>query len=375
MTITTIILFLFILTALVFIHELGHFIVAKWTGMKVEEFSIGFFEPRLYVKKIGETEYSIRPFLLGGYVKIFGENNAEEHPEKGENTSPRSFRNRPYWAQMATLVAGVTMNLILAYVLFVFLSFGTTTVATDDTRFIGRTTNEHMVVSDVIEKSPVGMAGILPGATIYELKARGQKADLTSATSAVLFINTHDNDAITITYQNPGTDYKASSTLALVYGVLPDNPDKKALGISLETIGDVHVGFIESLALGGSQLWTYTALTFSGLGGLIYQAFHGQDVLNSLSGPIGIASMVGKARTFGYQSVLLLVAFLSLNLAVLNILPLPALDGGQMVKVTIEAVLRRKLASHHAGLINTVGFVLLIVLLAVVSVHDVIKLL
>lgn len=368
MSVITILLFLFILMALVFIHELGHFLVAKWTGMKVEEFSIGFFEPRLFVKKIGETEYSIRPFLLGGYVKIFGENDTENTKD------PRAFSNRPYWAKMATLVAGVTMNLILAYVLFVIISFGTTTVATDDSRFVGRMEHERIVIIDVTKESPAGSAGILPGAKLIELKSRGEKAKLADTTSTISFIGRHENDAITITYQNPNSSYIASTTLALVYGVFKDNLEKKGLGIALEEVADVHVGFIESLSLGADQLSTYTGLTFSGLKTLLTSSFHGKNVLDSLSGPIGIASMVGQARSLGYESVLLLAAFLSLNLAVLNIMPLPALDGGQMVKVTIEAALRRKISGKYAGWVNAISFVLLIGLLVVVSINDVIKL-
>ncbi len=370
MSIITIILFLLILTVLVFVHELGHFMVAKWTGMKVEEFSIGFFEPRLFVKKIGDTEYSIRPFLLGGYVKIYGENDVDGTAAN----DTRAFNNRPYLAKMATLVAGVTMNLILAYVLFVVLSFGTTTVATDDARFVGRMENRRMVILEVLPDSPAGKSNIAPGAVLLSVVARGEKAPLTDPASTVAFINRHENDAITITYRNPGVSNEASTTLALVYGVLPEDKDKKALGVSLEQIADVHVGLRESFTLAGTQLMTYTKMTFSGLGQLVSQTIHGNNVLNSLSGPIGIASMVGQARTLGYESVLLLTAFLSLNLAVLNILPLPALDGGQMVRVTIEAVIRRRLQGVVANWINIISFALLITLLLVVSIHDVIKL-
>lgn len=368
MSVITLLLFLLILTALVFIHELGHFLVAKWTGMKVEEFSIGFFSPRLYVKKIHETEYSIRPFLLGGYVKIFGENDTEGIKDS------RAFNNRPYWAKMATLVAGVTMNLILAYVLFVVLSFGTTTVATDDVRFVGRMKNERIMIVEVIAPSPAERAGIMAGAHLIEVEARGEKATLIDASSTITFLSRHENDAIIITYQNPKSAYTASTTLALVYGILKDNPERKALGVSLEEVADVRVPFLEALTLGVDQLVLYTKLTFGGLRDLIVQSVRGDNVLDSLSGPIGIATMVGQARTLGYESVLLLTAFLSLNLAVLNILPLPALDGGQMVKVTIEATLRRKVSPTISGWINAVSFMLLIGLLFVVSINDVIKL-
>lgn len=363
----TIILFLLILTALIFIHELGHFLAAKWTGMKVEEFSIGFFEPRLFVKKIGETEYSIRPFLLGGYVKIFGEND----PENKTIQDPRAFANRSWWAQMVTLVAGVAMNLVLAYLLFVLLAWGRTTVATDDPQFAGRTTNNRLIITDVAENSPARLAGIEPGAQLIEIRIKNVVSKLTSATATASFISLHQEDALTLTYKNPGENNPASTTLALVFGIIEN---KKALGISLEEIADVHIPFTEAVVLGGQNLWMYTKLTFGGLKDLVVGASRGENVLNSLSGPIGIASMVGQAQKVGYESVLLLVAFLSLNLAVLNILPLPALDGGQMVKVSIEKLLRRKLSNAHTALVNALGFFFLIGLLVVVSIHDIIKL-
>ena len=366
MSIFTFVLFIFILTVLIFIHELGHFLVAKWTGMKVEEFSIGFFNPILYSKKIGDTQYSIRAMLLGGYVKILGENNGEG----SAITDPRAFSNRPWWAQFLVLIAGVTMNLALAYILFVVTSYGLTTVTTDNIDFKGRIINERMAIADVMPESPASRAGINGGAVLFEVKAGNQKASLATEEDVINFLKKHENDPITLTYQNRGYA-KASTTIALVYGLVPD---KKAIGLALQEVGDVNIGFLESFKVGGEQLWTYTVLTFQGLGGLFTNLFKGKNVLNSLSGPVGIAKLVGQASDIGYQSVLLLVAFLSLNLAVLNILPLPALDGGQIVKVTIEALLRRKLKDTYSLWLNGIGFVLLMGLLITVTIHDVLKL-
>lgn len=157
MSIFTFILFILILTVLIFIHELGHFLAAKWVGMKVEEFSIGFFNPILYSKKIGDTQYSIRAMLLGGYVKILGENNGEG----STITDPRAFSNRPWWQQAVVLVAGVTMNLALAYILFVITSFGLTTVASDHIDFKGRIINERIAIAEVMPNSPAASAGLM----------------------------------------------------------------------------------------------------------------------------------------------------------------------------------------------------------------------
>jgi regulator of sigma E protease len=262
------------------------------------------------------------------------------------------------------------MNLALAYVLFVVTSYGLTTVTVDNEDFKGRIINERMAIADVMPNSPASSVGIHPGAVLLEVKSYGQKSSLKSEEDVVTFLSKHDNDPIQVTYQNRGSEI-SSTTLALVYGLIPD---KKALGLALQRVGDVHIGFFESFKVGGQQLSQYTILTVEGLYNLVAKAFQGDNVLNSLSGPVGIAKLVGQASDIGYQSVLLLVAFLSLNLAILNILPLPALDGGQLVKITIEAVLRRKLRDSHSQWLNAIGFILLMALLITVTIHDVMKL-
>lgn len=364
----SIIIFLLILIVLIFVHELGHFIVAKKVGMKVEEFSLGFFNPVLYQKKIGETVYSIRPFLLGGYVKIYGEGDG------AENKDPRAFNNRPWIAKMLTLVAGVTMNIILAYFIFVVLAYGNTTVASDDLRFLGRMKNDRLLISYVIEKSPAALSGIRSGATINALSIGGVSISLDQKAEEVIKkIALSENKDIRITYTNVG-EKKTVTTLALVYGIIKEYPNKKALGITLEKVSDVHISFFESFILAGNNLYSYTIMTFSELISTINKAGHGENVIAQLQGPIGIATMVGEAKRIGYESVLMLMAFLSLNLAVLNILPFPALDGGQMVRVSIEALLRRRLSDKYVIWLNGFSFLFLVGLMLVVSVHDIIKL-
>lgn len=378
MSLFTFILFILILTVLIFVHELGHFLAAKWVGMKVEEFSIGFFNPKLFSKKIGETEYSIRAFLLGGYVKILGENGAEGK----DSSDPRAFSNRSYWSQVLVLIAGVTMNLILAYLLFVVNAFGVTTATTDNEDFRGRFTNERIIINEVLAGSPAANAGIKPGAQLLQLESKlftSQKIAPSSLfkpgmvikeEEVVAFIDKNKDLSLTITYQNPNGAV-SSTTLALVYGLVPE---KKALGISILHVGDVHIGFFESFVVGAKQLYYYTALTLQGLYDLFANLFKGENVLKSLSGPVGIATLVGEASDVGYKSVILLMAFLSLNLAILNILPLPALDGGQLLKITIEKLMGRTLKESYSGWLNALGFFFLIGLLIAVTINDILKL-
>lgn len=352
---------------LVVVHEFGHFIVAKWTGMRVDEFAFGF-PPKIFSKKIGETVYAVNALPLGGYVSIWGENGSDEDKKaNGASTHPRAFGNRPWWAQLLTLVAGVTMNMLLALLIFIGISYGTVTVTSDDEVFGSRIKNPSLMVIEVSKNSPAEMAGIVPGSTIMKIAAGSRIAEVTSATSVISFIVANQNTPFKITFRSPdGQDN--TTTIAAVYGIVEG---KKALGISLETVGQVKTTFLEALTLGYQRTTDMTVLTLEGLYGVIKSAFGGKNVLESLSGPIGIARIVGETSSYGYVAVLTLVAVLSINLAIFNILPLPALDGGRIVVVLMEAISRKKIPFKYYSWVNVVGFALLMLLLVVVTVNDI----
>jgi regulator of sigma E protease len=186
MSFFAIILFIFILIVLVIVHEFGHFIAAKLTGMRVDEFAFGF-PPRIFSKKIGETVYAFNAIPLGGYVSIWGENGSEEDKkENGAASNPRAFGNRPAWAQLIVLFAGVAMNMILALVIFVFISYGEVRISTDDPVYGSRVKNAELVVTDISKESPAFKAGVTPGSVITSITSAGKVADITSATSVLL---------------------------------------------------------------------------------------------------------------------------------------------------------------------------------------------
>jgi regulator of sigma E protease len=361
MSASAIILFFIILLALVIIHELGHFIAAKWVGMRVDEFAFGF-PPRVFSKKKGETVYAVNALPLGGYVSIWGENG---EPDDIAKTHPRAFGNRPKWAQLLVLVAGVAMNMLLALVLFIGVSYGKVQMSADDPTYGARVTNAYIMVEETSPNSPG--SGILPGSIITKLTSAGVTAPLHNASSVIDFVEQHQDSFFTITYVNP-TGEVASTTIAAVYGVVPG---KKAIGLSLLTVGYVHTSAWEAVKIGAERTYDTTIMTFQSLWTLITSIGGGENILSTLSGPIGIAKIVGQTSTYGIAAVLTLVALLSVNLAVFNILPLPALDGGRMVVVVIEAVIRRKVPYKYYAWINVVGFVALMALLLVVTVHDI----
>jgi regulator of sigma E protease len=154
MSLSAILLFIIILLVLVIVHEFGHFIVAKLTNMRVDEFAFGF-PPRVFAKKFGETTYAINALPLGGYVSIWGENGSEEDKEKGgAKHHPRAFGNRPWWAQLLVLVAGVTMNMLLALCIFIGISYGTVTVSANDEVYGSRIKESSLIVAEVSKESP-----------------------------------------------------------------------------------------------------------------------------------------------------------------------------------------------------------------------------
>jgi regulator of sigma E protease len=363
MSITTIILFFVILLALVIVHEFGHFIAAKLTGMRVDEFAFGF-PPRIWSTKKGETEYSFNALPLGGYVAIYGENGEKDDKAKHD---PKAFGNRPWWAQLITLVAGVVMNMFLAWILFVGISYGEIRVSLDDDIYGARAVRPELMVIDASPESPAYKAGLVPGVVITKMQSAGGEYMGVNATSAIDFIRKHVNDPITVTFVGEQGEV-VTTTVSAVYGIIPD---KKALGVSLDTVGYVHAGVIDAFQLGTRRTYDMTLATTDGLSALVDSLRHGDNVLQSLSGPIGIAKIVGKTSEYGVQAVLTLVAVLSINLAVFNILPLPALDGGRMIIVIGETITRRKFPHKYMAILNGIGFVLLILLLVLVSVKDV----
>lgn len=366
MSLSAILLFIIILLVLVAVHEFGHFIVAKLVGMRVDEFAFGF-PPRIFAKKYGETVYAFNAIPLGGYVSILGENGSEEDKKvNGALHHPRAFSNRPWWAQLLVLVAGVTMNMILALLIFIMISYGEVKMSTDDPLYGKRVKNISMMVTEVSKESPAYKAGIIPGSTILKMTNQGVQAPLTSVPDLVNFIGSHGNTPFTITYKSPDGQEK-TTTVASVYGIIPD---KKALGIGLDSIGTVKTTILEAFALGFERTVTITTMTFTGLTHVLTSAFHGGNVLSSLSGPVGIAKVVGETSEYGYAAVLTLMAALSINLAIFNILPLPALDGGRIVVVLIETVARKKVPFKYYSWVNVAGFALLMLLLVVVTIND-----
>ena len=362
----SILLFIIILAILILVHEFGHFIVAKKFGIRVDEFGIGF-PPKLYGKKFGETEYTINALPLGGFVKIFGENPDEENTNGPDRA--RSFVHKPKYIQAMVLVAGVFFNLLLAWFL-ISAGFMIGLPTSSESVLPGQTIVEStLVVTEVLKDSPAEKAGVISGDKVLRLSSDGN--ELTKVTPGVFqeFVAEHSTQEIQMHLSRKGEE----KTIAVIptQGVLEGKP---AVGIAMDMIGVVRLPWYSALVEGGKLTMKYTAETFQGLYTLLRDAILGKADMSAVSGPVGIVSMVGNANNLGLVYLLGLTALISINLAVVNVLPIPALDGGRLFFLLIEIIKGSPIKPKIANMAHAVGFVALILLIIVITFHDVMKL-
>jgi len=359
----SILLFLLILGVLIFVHELGHFLVAKATGMRVDEFAIGF-PPRLFSKKIGKTQYSINLLPLGGYVKIFGENPDEEGAS--EDAARGSFAKSPLLSQALVLVAGVTFNIIFAWML-ITISFMSGFLAPQAFKGAGELDNSQIIIGAMTsDDAPAAQAGLeIKDAIISLTSGENVLTGEFEVNDIITFVADNSENTIDVIVNRSGEEVMISVTPEVMPG-----SDRKVIGIAMERVGIVDLPFLTAMYQGAITTGLLIKETVVGLGILV----SGGAELNQVSGPVGIVGMVGDAAQFGFAYLLTFTALISINLAVINILPIPALDGGRLVFVIIEAVTRRKIPAKIYGTVNTVGFVALLTLMAIITVSDVWKL-
>lgn len=362
----TIIIFLLVLFSLILVHEWGHFIVAKLTGMRVDEFGIGF-PPKIAGFKKGETEYTINWLPIGGFVRIWGENydEAEEAEKLSATERARAFSARPRWAQALVLIAGVTMNIVFAWLLFVLIFMIGTSTAVNESE---ASDEAKLTVVRSVPGSPAKET-IPLGANIVSVSA-GEKviSNLTPATFGT-FVTEVAPEPVTIEYI-----YKEKTevvTLSPQQGLDKAQPERYLVGLSL-AFTEIHSsGPIEAVVKGYMATLTGLKEIRDGLWLLLKGIFDGSPDFSDVGGPILIATMTGEAVSLGITTLMSFAAMISLNLAVINLLPIPALDGGRLIFVLIEAVIRRPIPPVWAGRVNMVGFAMLMLLMVAVTYKDI----
>lgn len=364
----SILIFFVVLLVLVMVHEAGHFFAAKISKMRVEEFAFGF-PPKLFSKKKGETTYAFNLIPIGGYVKITGEGFEEEERERLKHDK-KAFQNRPKILQLFVLIAGVVMNLVLAVLVLTFVYTKPHYVSVNDADYGKYIQNPHVVVVGVSQNSPAYTANIIPGDIVLKMFTQKVSANLDSAQSVIDFVKTHNEESITIVYERPKDGKVSTTTLQAVYGLVEG---RKSLGFAVDYAGEVslpvHKAFVKAVVDTGK----FTYLTVAGLGDIVKKLVNGESVMNTLAGPVGIAKMVGGASEAGLTTLLTFVAVLSINLAVFNALPIPALDGGRIVFVLIEAIIRRPLNYKFQYWANSISFLLLIGLILTTTFFDIFR--
>lgn len=361
----TTILFLLVLTLLVFVHELGHFLAARLFKIRVDEFAIGF-PPRIwsFVKK--GTRFAINLVPLGGYVKIHGEGETDE-------LTPDSILAKPRWQQAVVLVAGVTFNIITTFLLLT-LAFMIGTKSSAAGFPVDKISDRAISVMFVSPDSPASVAGLKAGDEIIAVEnSKVQLATTSLSVASIQEAISTSEGSVLFTVEPAGA---TGSTTVL--NIVPKDgvvAGKKAIGISMDEIGQVKLGFFESFIYGAKSTYVLTHNVVTGLWDFFTGIFSSNGgakaALASVSGPVGIASIVGSSAAQGFSALLVITAIISANLAVLNLAPFPALDGGRLVIVAIEGIIRRRLNPKVVAWVNTIGFLLLIGLMIAVTFKDV----
>ncbi len=338
-SIPQILIALLVFSALVFVHELGHFALAKWSDIKVNEFALGM-GPVIWSRERGETLYSLRLFPIGGFCAFDGEDS--------ESSDPRAINRAKLHKRVLVMAAGSVMNLLLGLLLLGILSANQASFGT--TRISGFTetavTNQWLQAEDVVRKIN-GHRVNTDNDMVYELlRDRDGVMDFEVVRDGkTVLLN---SVAFTMEPHESGVQL-----ITIDFGVYRERPTvwriiKNTFNLTESMIKQVWGGFIDLIS--------------------------GRYGFNQLSGPVGMTTEIGKAASYGWRSLMTLVAIVTVNLGVFNLLPLPALDGGRLVFLAIEAVRRKPVDPKYEGYVHTVGFILLVGLIVAVTFSDVSKL-
>jgi len=351
--ILSILIFVLVLSILVLVHELGHFLVARRAGVRVEEFGFGI-PPRLIGKKIGETIYSINALPFGGFVRLYG-----EQDEEGITDPKRAFLNKSKKARALVVIAGVIMNFLLAIVAFAIVySFSG----------IPRDTGKLKII-DVSPGSPAQVAGIIVGDIIT-------KVGKNTISSADDFINkTSALKGKKTVFEIQRTSGNQESIVKVTLTPRENPPmGEGPIGVTITTMEiyyptlwqrpfyGIYYGFKDAI------FWGQTVVL--GLWGLFAGLLRGQAP-QGVSGPVGIFAVTTEAAKSGVLTLINFIGILSVNLAILNILPFPALDGGRLLFIGIESVTGRKVSPKVEGVIHNIGMIILLMLLLAITIGDI----
>ena len=343
----TLIIFILVLGIIVFVHEFGHFIFAKLNGVYVYEFSIGM-GPKLLSKKGKETEYCLRLIPIGGFCSLAGEEVDEDSIEVPKD---RRLQDKKPWQRFLIMFFGPGFNFIFAVILLFFIAL-----------FSGAASYEP-IISSVEKNFPAYEVGLKKGDEILEINHKKVKT-LDDVSIYLTISNKKENTIIKV---------KKETGAIKTYKVKPkkikeDDEVTYRYGIGLKS--EKKYGFVNSVKYTAVKTKSLFKQMFITLGSL----FTGGIKVNQLSGPVGIYSIVGEQSKAGIANILYLMAYLSINVGFLNLLPLPAFDGGHILFIIIEKIKGSPVSPKTENMIHTIGFFLLMLLMIYVTLNDIIKL-
>lgn len=348
---TSLVSAIIVLGILIFVHELGHFIFAKIFKVGVEKFSLGF-GPKLFGKKIGETEYLLSAFPLGGYVKMVGEAGDEDLSEEDRS---RSFLAKPPLQRMMIVFAGPLFNLVFAYLAFISIFM----------MGVPFTTSK---IGEVVKDMPAARAGLKANDIVVAVNGQpvSKWADLSKS------IIESGGKPLDLKVQRNGETFalRVVPKVTSQKNLLGDTVTSPIIGIAAS--GDFIVerfGPMESVVRGSEQTWNVVKLTIVALGKIASRAIP----LDTIGGPIMIAKMAGQQAQEGVANFVAFMALLSINLGVLNLLPIPVLDGGHLVFYAWECLFRKPVGMKTRELAQQVGLVLLIGLMVLAFYNDIVR--
>ncbi|MFH1178135.1 MAG: M50 family metallopeptidase [bacterium] len=363
-----ILIFIIVIVVLIVVHELGHFVAAKLSKMRVDEFGIGYPPRAAIIGKIGETIISLNWLPFGGFVKIYGEDGEHE----GKAVDINAFTRRPRILQAAVLIAGIAMNIFFAFVLITgaFIA-GTPRVLSESE--LANARNTELAVAGVLPGTPAANAGLLPGDIILSAEDGHYAFSGADSDAFMKFVlNGGGNTTIALSVRHANGEEEILFARP-VTGVVTSDPLRPALGVEVATIGVVPLSFGTAIMKGFSLTWGAITLTSVGLVHFFYGIFTFSADLSQVAGPVGIIGVVGGASADGFGNLLSIMAIISINLALINLIPIPALDGGRLLFVIIESIIRRPIRPNIARTINSIGFAFLVLLMVIVTAHDIFR--
>lgn len=342
----TLLLLIFILGIIILVHEFGHFITAKKSGVFIYEFSIGM-GPVIHKHKGKDgIFYNIRAFPIGGFVSMAG----EVYEDDGKIAEDKFLCNKPWYQRLIILAAGVFNNFVLAFVFLFFIAciWGSTPI--------------RPILGDIQENSAAMEAGLLKGDQILEIN--GHKTSSWDVAQIYLYYK-NESGVYDFKILRNGEEKNISITPKMV---TENDEERRVFGFQIAS--DSESGFFASLKYAWEKFWTIIHSMIITLGGL----FTGNLSIKALSGPVGMYQVVGQSIQYGLSQMMYLVALLSVNVGFLNILPFPAFDGGRIFFMIIEKIKGSKINPKFENTMNNVGFILLMILMVYITFQDILNL-